>query len=317
MKITYLDKVAIQNDDSIPDINKVTDKDMNEIKKVVNSNEDNQKEIQIENERLRADLNGLPKGQAEGEKIDLTDSADMRFSSFKISGNSKQDGEPTPDTPIEVKSCGDNGSINEIIENEDKTQSQVFTIPTQQPMRSIGDVRDTFVKVNGKWFERHNTDRVIFNGTESWQNVNGYGIFYINNINNLKHNTSAEILMGCASNCFNEITTSEINAKKEGFCVATVNRLYFFHNGFSSNENLEGFKAWLQEQHNAGTPVYVDYILVTPNDIECTTEQIAKLNELNSTAKTYKGTTHFYSTDNVGANKEVRYFKDIEIMMNK
>lgn len=91
MKITYLDKVAIQNDDSIADINKVTDSDMNEIKKVVNSNEDNQIEIQIENERLRADLNGLPKGTAEGENIDLKDSADMRFSNLKISGNSKQE----------------------------------------------------------------------------------------------------------------------------------------------------------------------------------------------------------------------------------
>lgn len=223
---------------------------------------------------------------------------------------------PSPDYPSEVESCGDNGSINEIIENEDKTKSQTFKIITH-PLRSVGEVRDTFEKVNGKWFQRHYTNRVIFNGTESWQNVQGYGIFYINNINNLKPNTSAETLMGCVSNCFKEIVTSEINAKKEGFCVATTNRLYFFHNGFSPNENLEGFKAWLQEQHNAGTPVYVDYILATPNDVECTTEQIVVLDEINSTAKTYKGTTHIYSTDNVGSNKEIRYIKDIEIMMNK
>ena len=39
-KIKYTDKVAIQNDTSIPSENKVTDDDMNEIKKAVNNNAD-------------------------------------------------------------------------------------------------------------------------------------------------------------------------------------------------------------------------------------------------------------------------------------
>lgn len=39
-KIKYTDKVAIQNDTSIPNENKITDKDMNEIKKAVNNNAD-------------------------------------------------------------------------------------------------------------------------------------------------------------------------------------------------------------------------------------------------------------------------------------
>jgi hypothetical protein len=39
-KITYTDKVSVQVDPTIPDINKVTDADMNEIKDVVNDNYD-------------------------------------------------------------------------------------------------------------------------------------------------------------------------------------------------------------------------------------------------------------------------------------
>ena len=39
-KITYANKVAINENAEIPDINKVTDNDMNEIKNVVNSNDD-------------------------------------------------------------------------------------------------------------------------------------------------------------------------------------------------------------------------------------------------------------------------------------
>ena len=39
-KITYANKVAINENAEIPDINKVTDNDMNEIKAVVNNNDD-------------------------------------------------------------------------------------------------------------------------------------------------------------------------------------------------------------------------------------------------------------------------------------
>lgn len=39
-KITYANKVAINENPEIPDINKVTDNDMNEIKTVVNNNDD-------------------------------------------------------------------------------------------------------------------------------------------------------------------------------------------------------------------------------------------------------------------------------------
>ena len=39
-KIEYEDKVAIQNDESVAEINKVTDTDMNEIKQAVNNNAD-------------------------------------------------------------------------------------------------------------------------------------------------------------------------------------------------------------------------------------------------------------------------------------
>ena len=43
-------------------------------------------------------------------------------------------------------------------------KEQTYTIPVQQPMRSIGDVRDKFVKVNGNWFERHLPYIASYNG---------------------------------------------------------------------------------------------------------------------------------------------------------
>ena len=69
---------------------------------------------------------------AKGENIDLTDSAEMRFSKFKISGNSKQNGTPTPETPVDVKSCGDN--VNLFDKNKSKfrfcIESAVALIPS-------------------------------------------------------------------------------------------------------------------------------------------------------------------------------------------
>lgn len=35
-------------------------------------------------------------------------------------------------------------------------EEQLFTIPCQQPMRSIGNVRDEFIKQDGLWYEKHN-----------------------------------------------------------------------------------------------------------------------------------------------------------------
>ena len=64
------------------DISNIKDKDTEQDKYIV--------ELEAENTRLREDLNGLPKGQASGESIDLNDSAEMRCE-LKISGNSKQE----------------------------------------------------------------------------------------------------------------------------------------------------------------------------------------------------------------------------------
>lgn len=68
--------------------------------------------LQEECERLRSDKKALAiTGQAEGESIYIDDSSDARFESFEIYGNSKQDGEPTLDNRVEIKTVKDNINI--------------------------------------------------------------------------------------------------------------------------------------------------------------------------------------------------------------
>ena len=174
---------------------------------------------------------------------------------------------------------------------------QTYTIPTQQPLRSIGDIRDTFIKINNKWFERHYIERLILNGTEtfdSWTGKapSGYSVFY------------------------SKILTTVINSQRDLKC----NALKYMENPWESGKNaiglqrtfkelyisientyastLEDFKTYLKTQYDAGTPIYVDYVLQTPQDIECTEEQSKILDEL-SNATTYEEATHIYSTDSI------------------
>lgn len=189
-------------------------------------------------------------------------------------------------------------------------QSQTFTIPTQQPMRAIGDIRDTFVKVDGKWVERHYINRIVLDGTN-----NKMKSIWIDSTNKLIHayfkpgdsNYTIDNLL-LMSNKFMQVNS----VKLQGLSYNTTNGDIRLQIDFDllneENTTVDNVNSWLTDQYNAGTPVYVDYVLATPTDIECTPEQVAILNEIENTVKSYKGGTHIYSTDEVGANVEVTYF---------
>lgn len=182
-------------------------------------------------------------------------------------------------------------------------KEQVYTIPTQQPFRAIGDIRDTFVKKNNKRYEQHNITRLILDGTEDWNYVvaaNGLNRFDLL-ISDIAYNTN-----NILSSHFKYKFSNEYNCI---FCLNS-NRLFIV----IDIETVEEFKAWLQAQYEAGTPVYVDYVLSEPIDIECTEEQSEILFDIEQNAKTYKNITHMYSTDNVSSNKTVTYKKDIETL---
>lgn len=215
--------------------------------------------------------------------------------------------------------------------NYEEHKEQVYTIPTQQPFRSNGDVRDTFIKKNNKWYERHWVKRTYVDGTETWikssvtSNVSFWGDF-TSKICDIDLTTIAE-------NASNSNTT-KAQVLCNYFKVTNLKELYA--NGIAMNVNIEkGYiqvrlglgldtgittvdllKAKLQELSNAGTPVYVDYVLETPQDIECTEEQSTILWDIEQNAKTYDKVTHIYSTDNVSPVIEVAYKKDIETLFN-
>lgn len=74
--------------------------------------------LQEENEILKNIINQLPQVSGSGTEVTLNNTIESPMTQLDIKGNSTQDGTPTPNSPVEILSSGDNGSISEKIVNK-------------------------------------------------------------------------------------------------------------------------------------------------------------------------------------------------------
>lgn len=137
-KITYDTKKYIRNDPNYPKTQTVTDEDMNEIKSVVNNNAYKQDEdyLKLKNALINVETE-------ESKSIHIEDASELP-AKLEILGNQEQEGEPTPNNPIEVKCLGSN-----------KNLLNIFSI------HSAGDI----VTSNGVEFIVNEDGSVTANGT--------------------------------------------------------------------------------------------------------------------------------------------------------
>lgn len=184
-------------------------------------------------------------------------------------------------------------------------KKQDYSIPVQQPFRSIGDVRDKFVKVNGNWFERHYVLRKIFTGTENLIYLDNHGNYYRYYILNFQNGTGIRPVL---SNYF--IDRGNQAFGEYNFIQLTGNDFYLQIENITT---LADLKTWLSEQYANGKPVYVDYLLAEPQDLPCTEEQIEALENKPST---YKGFTIINSEDETPAYLEVSGIYDLNNLIN-
>lgn len=178
---------------------------------------------------------------------------------------------------------------------------QTYIIPTQQPMRKIGDYADTFVRENGLWYEKHKIYSLSFTGEENWEwGVNGALIH---------QEILAEAFSDAMCNYF-------INSKQEvwlnkHFGVNSTGTTLWFKD-YDKFTTLQEWTAWVKAKKEIGIPLTIKYILKTPILLPCTPEQTAVLEEIRKKAKTYKGGTHIYSTDEVSPIFDVEYHVDMQ-----
>lgn len=250
------------------------------------------------------------------EKLTIVTSENTKY--LRFSGNYNS---PSSYTQSVIDGLGiilEEGNIRTAYEEH---QEQSYIMPIQQPMRSIGDIRDTFIKKENKWYERHYITRKIFDGTEDWKlygaNASTYRRFGLA----ITGDIPKTIKILSDGNKFGKGVCSHFKVDMD---YRTTDLIEFIQIGspswyigitdFNSKwADIEILKTYLSNQYNAGTPVYVDYILETPIDIECTEEQSKILDELNN-ARTYKNVTNI-TTDSI-AILDLDYAKDLETLLN-
>ena len=200
--------------------------------------------------------------------------------------------------------------FNELTQYEPH-KSQTHTIPVQKPFRKIDIYKDTFVKKDGKRYERHYIYRRILDGTEDWSYNSLIKVFLYNDTSSpiaksfMKLDVPPPI---CSSHYIIDSWNSYSN-KNNNASVLSYSWTYTAYRIRDDRfTTVEDFKVWLQEKYNADTPVYIDYVLSEPEDIECTSEQTEILDKIDNEAKTYKNITHIYSTDEVSTILEGTYF---------
>lgn len=177
-------------------------------------------------------------------------------------------------------------------------QDQSFSLPLQRELCEINGKRDTFVNLNGAWYERHYVGKVVFDGSENWSKSSTYvGAYYKDSTSYGRKSASIYY-----STHFNHVEkTSEY---KKGTCYTGDASFDLFIGDSSTYTTVAEFKTWLSQNK----PI-VYYELAEPEDLKCTEEQTQVLNNIIQ-AKTYKGTTYVEAESVLSPIFDITYLTD-------
>ena len=193
-------------------------------------------------------------------------------------------------------------------------KENTYNLAIQKPFYKIGDYADKFIKQDGKWYAQHYIFERILNGRESWKlSSNSYRTFYFD-LYNFSNGIATTLAL---SNYFKN--QHIFNADVQAFDLANLNQsktyvaARFCVSNSSEITSIEEWKSKLQTLNEDGNPLKLYYILETPELIECTEEQIQVLEQIIADG-TYKGVTHYYTTQDLKPTIELTYYKDLETL---
>lgn len=261
----------------------------------VSNGEVTREELEEEVERLSMIYNAFPSTTGEGEEGSINGTAEVPFKEIGLKGNTSQNGEPTPDTPIPVNVVTGDNSIT--ISNNDNTQSQTYPINLGSiELCKIGDYQDSIVKDNGKWYLNKQIGKVVLDGSDMTNiavfNKN-YGSFKISNIEN-GYGADSSVLEEIFSNYLSAKKQSEVYSGTIGIAGlgGSVKALYLCFGANSGLSSIELLQTWLS---NNNVDVY--YPLATPTTTKITdTTLIEQLDNLEK-AYSYDTQTNISQTN--------------------
>lgn len=251
------------------------------------------KEVKAETDSLKEDISTkITKFYASNQgETHITDSDNGKIQDMMIYGKSSQDGTPTPENPVEIKSVV-NPTVK--ITNEDGTQFKTVTLPytlNAIPVQSGGNVTidgqqyvADYVDVERGKLVRM-TELIEYDGTENWslQSINNNGIA---NFQIIVARYIGSIAM-CDTFQLQKTLIGDTNT--EGFMINNNNSLFIRINTARGISTLETFKEFLANKH-----IFILYALSTPTEIDLAKEEITA----------FKALATYYPTTNISVNSE-------------
>ena len=233
--------------------------------------------------------------------LTLENSKYGKIKNYEISGNSVQDGEPTPEAPIQIESVGDlvtdEADINfgkykipVIVSNGIK--DNITNIYLNEPLRKIGDYAD-YIDYESRKVIRKIVE-VKFNGSEGWKVFMTDSYFYLT-VGRYGSIIQEELL----SSHFVKAKISYSNTD-EGIRIINSGNgdaRIMVRPGITSITTLELWQEYLAEQYNNGAPVTACYVLTEPK------EEDIKLPEI----YTLKFSTIYIDTNMNPSNLSITY----------
>lgn len=222
--------------------------------------------------------------------------------------------------------------ITDIATNFIEHKGNTYTLPIQKPFYMLhfdGDVnisqkatvRDSFILKDGKWCEKHNIAKVNLEdinwykgsaeaGTENtykrWNSIAKYK----DDKCGIAGSSNRLAISNYLANQYYKI----FNVDKIGFNIENSEICIRFP--ISTANSPEEIKNFWQEKANEGNGAYILYPSKEPELTECTEEQVQVLEQIVKDG-TYKGVTHYFTEDEVKPTLELKYYRDLETIINK
>lgn len=220
---------------------------------------------------------------ASGSSAYIDDASNMNIEDITFYGESKQNGTPTPTSPIPIESKIVNRVV--VTENNEPYQSQTVNLSAPIELNGFEDVRDTDkIKKLGV---------VVFDGSsdENWAGssylAGRYGY-------TLKAKVNGKCICTMAKNATNNLV---------GYCHINQSGAFYINTSFAT---VNEWKAHLQ-----ANPMTVVYELATPIETELPQVDIDAIKNLH----TYKPNT--VVTNDADAEMEVSYVADSKLYIDK
>lgn len=196
---------------------------------------------------------------------------------WSITGNTVQNGTPTPENPVEVQAVGDYDSETglykiPVVTSADGTELITTPIYLDKPLYKIGDYADTLCYAEQK--AERCIKELVLTGEERWIKSSTYkGSFYAQIVTGILSETYTAF---CSHLAFS--TLSRYAKGKFCFNGDITKNCNLWLNQFDSSTTVADFKAYLAAQYAAGTPVKVYYVMKTPETKTVEPVEIPTLN---------------------------------------